>query len=42
MPECKTVGVMGDARTYEMTCALRAVGFVGVYGFVGDGRSVVF
>ncbi|CAD7942360.1 unnamed protein product [Amoebophrya sp. A120] len=25
MPECKTVGVMGDARTYEMTVALRAV-----------------
>lgn len=25
LPEVKTVGVMGDHRTYEMTCALRAV-----------------
>ena len=25
LPEVKTVGVMGDARTYEMVCALRAV-----------------
>eukprot|EP00392_Amoebophrya_sp_AT5.2_P007089 g7103.t1 len=25
LPECKSVGVMGDARTYEMTVALRAV-----------------
>jgi GMP synthase (glutamine-hydrolysing) len=25
MPTTKTVGVMGDARTYEMTCGLRAV-----------------
>ena len=25
MPSTKTVGVMGDSRTYEMTCGLRAV-----------------
>jgi len=25
LPEVKTVGVMGDARTYEMVCCLRAI-----------------
>ncbi|KAL8452990.1 hypothetical protein Emag_002076 [Eimeria magna] len=25
LPECRSVGVMGDGRTYEATCALRAV-----------------
>lgn len=25
LPECKSVGVMGDGRSYEATCALRAV-----------------
>ncbi|OEH79674.1 bifunctional gmp synthase glutamine amidotransferase protein [Cyclospora cayetanensis] len=25
LPECQSVGVMGDGRTYEATCALRAV-----------------
>lgn len=25
LPDCRSVGVMGDGRTYEATCALRAV-----------------